>query len=248
MRRRFTTATRGWSLPLSVGIHVLAGVVLGFAAGRGKVPPARTPTVVTVGPSELPAEPETPPPLLLAPEVRTPEPDPLPAPEWEPEVDARFPEDPEVPDGADGEFSGTAVLGVGRGPAGFPRARRRTVVAVDPAPSPPAAPRVAPPPGPTRRAAPLAGECAGPDYPDRDRRRGIEGTAVLRVAVDGEGAVTAVDIERSSGSPSLDGAALDAILAWRFSPALREGRPVPDVVLVPVAFVLLRPGTQGAHP
>jgi protein TonB len=80
-----------------------------------------------------------------------------------------------------------------------------------------------------------------PDYPLIARRKGWEGTVVLRVEVDAEGLPTAVTVERSSGRPALDQAARRKVLAdWRFRPALRDGLAVPSVGLVPVDFRLPR--------
>jgi protein TonB len=38
--------------------------------------------------------------------------------------------------------------------------------------------------------------------------------------------------------PLLDGAALDAVSRWRFTPALNNGRPVRVWVAIPVRFSL----------
>ena len=47
-------------------------------------------------------------------------------------------------------------------------------------------------------------------------------------------------IAESSGTPSLDEAALAAVRQWRFTPARRNGEAAEDVVLVPVSFTLLQ--------
>ena len=51
---------------------------------------------------------------------------------------------------------------------------------------------------------------------------------------------TAVEIvlHRSSGHHSLDRAALAAVRTWHFLPAMRDGRPVPSWVEIPVRFHL----------
>jgi protein TonB len=45
-----------------------------------------------------------------------------------------------------------------------------------------------------------------------------------------------VEVARSSSHRALDQAAVRAVRRWRFEPATRQGRPVSQVVQVPVAF------------
>ena len=78
-----------------------------------------------------------------------------------------------------------------------------------------------------------------PPYPPAARRRGIEGTVVLRVAVLADGSPRSVEIARSSGSGLLDEAARDTIARWRFRPATRSGEAVEGKATVPVRFTLL---------
>lgn len=77
-----------------------------------------------------------------------------------------------------------------------------------------------------------------PAYPRSARRAGDQGTVVLRVLVSIEGVAARVELERSSGSASLDSAALDAVQRWRFVPARRGATPVEAWVKVPVVFRL----------
>lgn len=88
-------------------------------------------------------------------------------------------------------------------------------------------------------AEPAAGNAA-PAYPVAARRSGREGRAVLRVVVSSTGEGRDVRIAESSGTPSLDEAALAAVRQWRFTPARRNGEAAEDVVLVPVSFSLLQ--------
>jgi len=48
----------------------------------------------------------------------------------------------------------------------------------------------------------------------------------LRVHVARDGAASRVAVEKSSGSPHLDAAALEAVKAWRFAPARQGGNAV----------------------
>jgi protein TonB len=77
-----------------------------------------------------------------------------------------------------------------------------------------------------------------PEYPRSSRRRGEEGDVVCRIAVAADGGVESVALERSSGFPLLDSAALRALAAWRFEPAQRDGRPVAGALLHRVVFEL----------
>lgn len=77
-----------------------------------------------------------------------------------------------------------------------------------------------------------------PVYPQLARKRGQEGRVLLRVHTNEGGNLTAIDVASGSGFPLLDEAALKAVRTWRFTPALRNGRPVPGTVLVPVEFRL----------
>lgn len=67
-----------------------------------------------------------------------------------------------------------------------------------------------------------------PVYPPMSRRLGEQGVVVLRVLIDTNGRAVDVEVQRSSGSARLDQAALQAIREWRFIPARRGGKPVPE--------------------
>ncbi len=75
-----------------------------------------------------------------------------------------------------------------------------------------------------------------PAYPAAARRSGEEGTVMLRVLVGRDGAPLKVELDRSSGSRTLDSTALDAVKGWRFVPARRGTEAIEDWVRVPVVF------------
>lgn len=77
-----------------------------------------------------------------------------------------------------------------------------------------------------------------PRYPQAARRNGDEGTVMLRVLVNPEGAPVQVELDRSSGSSPLDSAAVDAVRNWRFVPARRGTQNVEGWVRVPIVFRL----------
>jgi protein TonB len=76
------------------------------------------------------------------------------------------------------------------------------------------------------------------EYPAALREQGIEGRVVLRLYADTQGTVLAesTKVAQSSGYPALDSAAAAGAPKLRFSPALRNGRPVAGAFLQPVHF------------
>ena len=104
---------------------------------------------------------------------------------------------------------------------------------------------VAPPSAPTTPIAPaqansdpvLQGKPAAP-YPVAALRNGESGTVMLRVTVGADGVPYGIAVARSSGSRTLDRAAMGAVKSWRFNPAMRNGQPVPASVQIPVSYNL----------
>jgi protein TonB len=94
-----------------------------------------------------------------------------------------------------------------------------------------------PSPAPAK-AAPLYKTNPKPPYPRLARRRGWQGTVILKVQVSTEGQVHQVGIHTSSGYPLLDRTAAKTVKGWRFQPGTRGGQPVSMEVLVPVHFTL----------
>ena len=82
-------------------------------------------------------------------------------------------------------------------------------------------------------------QAPAPAYPRDDLREGAEGSVLLKVLVDVDGRPLDVQVARSSGHRSLDRAAREQVLhAWRFRPAIQDGRAVQAIGLVPVEFRL----------
>ncbi len=77
-----------------------------------------------------------------------------------------------------------------------------------------------------------------PAYPLAARRRGDQGTVLIRVLVTAEGLAASVGLEKTSGHPALDDAALAAVKSWRFIPARQGGQAIESPYVVPVVFKL----------
>jgi protein TonB len=80
-----------------------------------------------------------------------------------------------------------------------------------------------------------------PPYPAMAMRRHLEGQVVLRIRVDARGEPVEVSVEQSSGSSLLDEAAVKFVRArWHFVPAMRAGKAVEALALLPIDFTLPR--------
>ncbi|MBI4527309.1 MAG: energy transducer TonB [Deltaproteobacteria bacterium] len=77
-----------------------------------------------------------------------------------------------------------------------------------------------------------------PEYPERARREGWQGTVLLRVLVDEKGNSKSIEVNRSSGFEALDHAAIQTVTRWRFSPARYGERRVESWVRIPIVFRL----------
>ena len=78
-----------------------------------------------------------------------------------------------------------------------------------------------------------------PRYPPAARNREIEGTFYVKMLVSSGGSVENAFVARSSGNEALDGAAVEAVYNWNFSPAKDTyGSPVRCYITMPVNFVL----------
>jgi periplasmic protein TonB len=75
-------------------------------------------------------------------------------------------------------------------------------------------------------------------YPEELWDAGVEGETLLRLFVDPEGAVDSTRVERTSGYPAFDSAAVEGARDLRFEPARRGEEAVGAWVLLPVQFDL----------
>jgi protein TonB len=113
------------------------------------------------------------------------------------------------------------------------------VAVASPAPSPPAPAQPASEPvidPPRYNAAYLSNP--PPVYPLAARRRGVEGTVLVRAEISAGGECQRAELKKTSGHEMLDNAALEAVKKWRFVPAKRGSQAVIAWVEVPITFKL----------
>jgi protein TonB len=84
--------------------------------------------------------------------------------------------------------------------------------------------------------APALIERVEPEYPPLAVRAQVQGAVILEAVVDREGRVEDLRVLRSIAL--LDGAAIDAVRQWRYSPLLLNGKPERFVLTVTVSFSL----------
>ncbi len=80
-----------------------------------------------------------------------------------------------------------------------------------------------------------------PRYPDARRAAGVEADVLLVVSLDAAGRVLSVTVGRTSGDEAFDESARAAARQERFSPALRDGIPVPTTFTFTTHFRLDTP-------
>lgn len=78
-----------------------------------------------------------------------------------------------------------------------------------------------------------------PGYPIDAKRKNEQGLVLLKILVDVDGRPLEVTIEKSSGHRRLDDAARRHVLKyWMFRPAMKDGRAVQAIGIVPIDFNL----------
>lgn len=112
------------------------------------------------------------------------------------------------------------------------------VVLPDPMPLPPM-PLPVPPAGVTRNAQLLTPPSElKPPYPQSKLLAEEEATLTLRLTIDGQGRVIAVDPVGRADAVFLDAARRHLIAHWRYKPAMKDGRAVPSSVVITLRFEL----------
>ena len=77
-----------------------------------------------------------------------------------------------------------------------------------------------------------------PAYPLLAIRQGAQGQVLLLVEVLTDGRAGRIELEKSSGHAALDAAAINAVRAWRFTPARKDGLLATQTVSIPIQFNL----------
>ena len=77
-----------------------------------------------------------------------------------------------------------------------------------------------------------------PAYPLLAIRQGAQGQGLLLVEVLTDGRAGRIELEKSSGHAALDAAAINAVRAWRFTPARKDGLLAAQTVSIPIQFNL----------
>jgi TonB family protein len=83
-----------------------------------------------------------------------------------------------------------------------------------------------------------------------DLAGGVEGDVIVEVSIDDKGNIIAKKMEHGLG-PAIDRKVLAAIGGWRFSPAMKDGRPIPQKQDIHYHFPVGGAGPtnpQGTHP
>ena len=77
-----------------------------------------------------------------------------------------------------------------------------------------------------------------PEYSEEARKAKWQGTVQLEIVVDEKGMPRDLRVKRSLGL-GLDQKALEAVAKWRFTPGMKDGKPVPVIAVIDVSFRLL---------
>lgn len=90
---------------------------------------------------------------------------------------------------------------------------------------------------------PTYGRMSAPEYPAAAVKNRVQGIVFVKAAVAADGSVTEahVDHVKPEAASVLGDAAVKAVKAWRFNPAVFAGHPVAGAALVPIRFSLQPP-------
>jgi TonB family protein len=74
-----------------------------------------------------------------------------------------------------------------------------------------------------------------PQFPGHLKSEKISGIVTVAVVIDEKGAVTNAEINKSS-HPGFETPSLEAVRRWRFTPAMKDDRPIAARVILPIHF------------
>ena len=215
-------------LPVSVATHVavIAAVVIGPLVAPGELPEPARPLLYAVTEIDLP---EPPPVRHAAPPSGTPattSPDkaPLDAPN-------------EIPPDREIEVTTLGPAVDGEHLVGLPSGTDGGITLPRPQPYEPPPPK---PTGPVKVGGqietPRRLRSVAPIYPAIAQSARVEGSVMIEAVIGEDGAVREAKVV--AGPPLLQGAALDAVKQWTFTPTKLNGQPVAVIMTVTVVFTL----------
>lgn len=76
-----------------------------------------------------------------------------------------------------------------------------------------------------------------PEYPDKARKKKIQGTVMVSIVITPEGTVRDAKVV-TSVDKNLDQRALEAVSKWKFQPATKDGKPMALCTVVEIGFHL----------
>ena len=76
------------------------------------------------------------------------------------------------------------------------------------------------------------------EYPEAARRKKLTGQVVVRFHLDENGTISRLAVTQAEPAGIFDEAAVAAVKKWKFSPATKDGKPVPYWVELPIHFSL----------
>ena len=85
--------------------------------------------------------------------------------------------------------------------------------------------------------APRATYSPDPKYPEKARKAHQRGEVILQLVVGTDGLPHDLKVDRGL-TPEMEQSAIDAVKHWKFTPATRDGHPVPAQIKVAVSFKL----------
>ena len=74
-------------------------------------------------------------------------------------------------------------------------------------------------------------------YPESAKEEGVQGKVIVKLIVDEKGKVSSTEVVQSVNE-ELDKAAMDAIKKTKFTPAMKDNKPVKCEIAIPVMFKL----------
>jgi protein TonB len=75
-------------------------------------------------------------------------------------------------------------------------------------------------------------------YPEMARKNKITGHVLLRFYLDEKGSIFRLQVIKAEPPGIFEDAALASVKQWQFAPAMKDGRPVPFWVELPMPFIL----------